>query len=68
MSRDKAEPLKDLPYRFRYMNGGISTGGFKTFEAAVENFMDYKHSGKYANLYKDLKDVVCIERVKDYLL
>lgn len=62
------KPLKNLPYRFRYMNGKISAGGFKTFEAAVKNFMDCKHSGKYGTLYSDLKDIVCIEREKDYLL
>ena len=59
--------LPDLPYRFRYMNGTISKGGFKTFEQAVKIFMEYKHSGEHARLFSDLKDVVCIERKRDYI-
>lgn len=59
--------LPDLPYRFRYRNGKISAGGWKTFETAVKCFMDCKHSGRYASLYSDLKDVVCVEREKDYI-
>lgn len=59
--------LEGLPYHFRYMNGTVSKGGFKTFEAAVKSFMDSKHSGKYGTLYSDLKDVVCVERERDYI-
>lgn len=66
--REGTDILKDLPYRFRYMNGGISKGGFKTFETAVEAFMECKYSGTYAKLYSDLKDVVCVEREKDYIV
>lgn len=62
------EPSENLPYRFRYMNGAVSKGGFKTFEAAISSFMDCKHSGKYAKLYSDLKDVVCVERTRDYVV
>jgi len=65
--KEMAKELKGLPYRFRYINGMISQGGFKTFEAAVEDFIKCKHSGMYASLYSDLKDVVCIERTKDYI-
>lgn len=61
------KPLENLPYRFRYINGSISTGGFKTFEAAVESFMDCKHSKRFGTLYSDLKDVVCVERKRDYI-
>lgn len=59
--------LEGLPYRFRYMDGKISKGGFKTFEKAVENFINCKHSGRYGTLYSKLKDVVCVEREKDCL-
>ena len=59
------EPLKDLPHRFRYINGKISKGGFNTFEEAVKCYFDSKEN--YGTLYSDLKDVVCVEREKDYI-
>lgn len=47
-----------LLYRFRYKNGMMSKGGFKTFEDAIHNFNKCKHSGWYGSLYSDLMDVV----------
>lgn len=62
---EKIKPLSGLPYRFRYMNGSVSQGGFKTFESAAKNFFDCKKCG---GIYNDLKDVICIEeRKRDYL-
>lgn len=60
------EPLENLPYRLRYMNGKVSVGGFKTFDAAVKCFFECRDDFT-GTLFKDLKDVVCIERNKDYL-
>lgn len=53
-----AENKEKLLYRFRYKNGMVSKGGFKTFEEAIHNFNLSKHSGRYGSLYSDLLDVV----------
>jgi hypothetical protein len=53
-----AENKEKLLYRFRYKNGMVSKGGFKTFEVAIKHFNKCKYSEWYGSLYSDLLDVV----------
>lgn len=58
MTNDQLDIFNQYRYHFRYRNGNVSQGYWNDFETAVKAFNDCKHSGRYADLYFDLMDVV----------